>query len=103
MVERETCRLLKCLRADNEGDYTSKIFDGYCAEHGIRHKKIVPGTLQHNGLVEILNCTIIERVRSILRMSRLHKAFWVEVILTTCYFINRSPLVSLDGDTPERA
>ena len=44
MVERERGKPLKCLRSDNEGEYTSNEFKSYCFEKGIRHKKIVPGT-----------------------------------------------------------
>mgnify|MGYP003740606461 FL=1 len=66
MVERETGRSLKCLRTDNGGEYTSKEFEAYLAEHGIRHEKTVPRTPQHNGVAERMNRTIVERVRCML-------------------------------------
>ena len=44
MVEREKGKSLKCLRSDNEGEYTSNEFKSYCLEKEIRHEKIVPGT-----------------------------------------------------------
>ena len=47
-VERETGRRLKCVRADNGGEYRGP-FEQYCREHGIRLEKTVPKTPQHNG------------------------------------------------------
>ncbi|CAA0840399.1 Unknown protein [Striga hermonthica] len=63
MVERQAGKPLKCLRSDNGGEYTSHEFKNYCAEHGIRHEKTVPGTPQHNGVAERINITIREKVR----------------------------------------
>ncbi|CAA0830441.1 Unknown protein [Striga hermonthica] len=63
MVERQIGKPLKCLRSDNGREYTSHEFKNYCAEHGLRHEKIVPGTPQHNGVAERINRTIMEKVR----------------------------------------
>ena len=102
MVERETGKLLKCLRNDNGGEYTSKEFAAYCDKHGIRLELTVPGTPQHNGVAEIMNRTIIERVRCMLRVAKLPKSFWSEAVCTTCYLINRSPSAPLDFQIPEK-
>ena len=45
-VERETKKLLKCLRIDNGGEYCSNAFKEYCNKFGIKHEKIVPSTPQ---------------------------------------------------------
>ncbi|CAH9062481.1 unnamed protein product [Cuscuta epithymum] len=102
LVERETGKKLKCLRSDNGGEYTSKAFDAYCREYGIRHEKSVPRTPQHNGVAERMNRTIMERVRSMLNMAKLPKSFWGEAVNTACYLINRSPSVPLNFEVPER-
>ena len=102
LVERETGKFLKCLRTDNGGEYTSKEFRNYCSAHGIRHEKTIPATPQHNGVTERMNCTIVEKVRCMLKMAKLPKVFWGEAIRTTCYLINRSPLVPLEFDIPEK-
>ncbi|CAA0832257.1 Uncharacterized mitochondrial protein AtMg00710, partial [Striga hermonthica] len=91
MVERQAGKPLKCLRSDNGREYTSHEFKNYCAEHGIRHEKTVPGTPQHNDVAERINRTIMEKVRCMLRMAKLPKPFWGEAVLTACYLINRSP------------
>ena len=62
MVEREMGNPLKQLRTDNGGEYISKEFKEYFSKHGIRHEKTVPGTPQHNGAVERMNRTIVEKV-----------------------------------------
>ena len=75
MVERETRRYLKCLRTDNGGEYMSNKCNEYCLENGIRHEKTVPGIPQHNDVAEQMNHTIVENVRSMIRMAKLPKAF----------------------------
>ena len=49
LIERETGQKLKRLRTDNGDEYTSREFEEYCSNHGIRHEKTVPGT--HNTMV----------------------------------------------------
>ena len=75
MVEREIGRKLKCPGSDNRGEYTSRKFETYCTKNGIRHEKTVPGTPQHNVVVERMNHTIIERVRRMLKIAKLSKVF----------------------------
>lgn len=103
MVERETERKLKCLRTDNGGEYTSNEFENFCSQHGIRHEKTEPGTPQHNGVAERMNRTIVEKVRSMLNMSKLPKSFWAEAVKTAVYVINRAPSVPLGFEIPEKA
>ena len=102
MVEKEKRKPLKCLRSDNGGEYTSNEFKSYCSEKGIRHEKTVLGTSQQNGVAERMNRTIVKKIRCMLRMANLPKSFWGEAVVIACYLINRSPLVPLDFDTPER-
>lgn len=102
MVERSTGKQLKCLRSDNGGEYTSKEFKEYLAKHGIRHERTVPGTPQQNGVAERMNRTIAERVRCMLKMSKLPKSFWGEAVRTACYLINRSPSAPLNFEIPEK-
>ena len=102
LVERETGKKLKCLRSDNGGEYTSRLFRGYCTEHGIRHERTIPRTPEQNGLAERMNRTIMEKVRSMLATAKLPKSFWGEAANTACYLINRSPSAPLEGEVPEK-
>ncbi|KAM1516880.1 hypothetical protein ACFX10_015793 [Malus domestica] len=101
-IEREIGKPLKCLRSNNGGEYTSHQFREYCAKHGIRHKKTVPGIPQHNGVAERMNRTIMEKVRCMLRTAKLSKHLCGEAVRTAYYLINRSPSVPLGIDVPER-
>ena len=89
MVERETGNPLKLLRTDNSGEYISSEFKEHCSKHGIRHEKMVPGTPQHNGVVERMDWTIVEKVWCMLKLAKLPKSFWGEAINTAIYLINR--------------
>ena len=47
-------------------------------------------------MAERINRTIVEKVRSMIRMTKLSKTFWSEAVRTACYLINRSPSAPLD-------
>lgn len=84
-VEREIDKLLKCLRSNNGGEYSSIDFDDYCSKHDIRHEKTIPYSPELNGVAERMYKTFIERNHSILSSAKLPKWFWGEALKTTCY------------------
>lgn len=96
---RDEGRELKCVRADNGGEYRGP-FDKYCRDHGIRLEKTYPKTPQHNGVAERIHRTIGERIRCILSHVKLPKSFLGEAVRTAV--VNLSPSVPLKGDVPER-
>lgn len=98
-VERETGKKLKCVQADNDGKCRGSL-EQYCKYHGIKVKKIVPKTPQHNGVVERMNRTINDRIRYMLFNAKLPKSVWGESMRTIVGFINLSPSVFLKGDIP---
>ena len=100
-VENEIESTIKCLQMDNGGEFCSNDFVNFCARNGIRRVKTVPYTPQENGVIERMNRTIVERIRSMLSHSGLPKSFWAEAANTAVYLINRSPSVALDGGIPE--
>ncbi|KAL4323581.1 hypothetical protein GQ457_11G003910 [Hibiscus cannabinus] len=100
-VERETERMLKCVRSDNGGEYRGP-FEEYCKSYGIRFKKTPPKTPQLNGVAERMNRTIEERVRSMLSNAQLSKSFWGEAVKTATKIVNHSPSSALDGEIPEQ-
>ena len=62
----------------------------------------MPKILQLYGLAKRMKRTITESVRSMLSNTKLLKSYWVEAMMIVVYLINRSPLVPLDGDVPQR-
>ncbi|KAJ9548930.1 hypothetical protein OSB04_021473 [Centaurea solstitialis] len=100
-VELEIDLKVKCLKSDNGGEYISTEFTNYCAEHGIRMIKTVPGTPQQNGVAERMNRTLNERARSMRLNVGLPKTFWADAVNTTAYLINRGLSVPLGFKIPE--
>lgn len=94
---------MKCLRSDNGGEYCGKVFDNYCSYHGIHRQKIVPRTIQENGVSKRMNTTIMERPRSMRLYARFPLQFWIDFVDTFVYLINRGPSSSLDGGILEEA
>ena len=100
LVEQEIGRKLKCLRSDNGGEYKG-LFEAYCKAHGIWHEKVPPITPQLNGLAEIMNRTIAEKVRCMLSHSKLPKTLWGEAMKTAIDLINLSPSRPLNREILE--
>lgn len=102
LVENQPGLQLKCLRSDNGGEYSSNEFEEFCAVNEIR-RQTVPGTPQQNGVIEHMNRTIVECARSMRLNAGLPKQFWVEVVNTVAYLINKGPLVSIGCRLPKEA
>ncbi|KAL2243395.1 UNVERIFIED_CONTAM: Retrovirus-related Pol polyprotein from transposon TNT 1-94 [Sesamum indicum] len=101
LVENETGLQVKCLRSDNGGEYSSEGIKNYCADHGIRMQKTIPGTPQQNGVAERMNRTLNGRARCMRLKSGLPKMFWADAINTAAFLINRVPSVPLNNKIPE--
>lgn len=102
MIENQTGRKVKKLRTDNGLEYCSDQFNKYCKDEGVARHYTVARTPQQNGLVERMNRTILEQVRSMLLKSGLPRNYWAEAVKTACYLINRCPSSSIDLKTPKR-
>ena len=96
MVENETGLKIKKLITDNGGEYEDTRLKKLCYENGIRMKRTVLGTPQHNGVAALMNQTLIERTRSNRIQSCLLKQFWAEVVNIAAYLINRGPSIPLE-------
>ena len=66
LVENHTGRKIKCLRMDNGGEFCNADFDKFCVDHGIKRHKMMPYTLQQNGVAKRMNWSLMERARSML-------------------------------------
>jgi transposase InsO family protein len=96
-VENQTGRKIKCLRTDKDTKYKDGDFLKFCEEYGIKRHFTLWKTLQQNGVADKLNMTIIETARCLRLNVELLKIFWAEAVDMSCYIINRSPRVALDG------
>ena len=50
-------------------------------------------------MAEMMNRTLLERVRVMLITASLPKCFWAETAHTACYVVNRSPSIENDLKT----
>lgn len=75
LVENETEQKIKCLRSYNGGEFTSKEFNHYCEEHGIKRQFSIPKTPQQNGVAERKNKIVMEMARTMLNDSQLNDKF----------------------------
>lgn len=83
------------LRCDNGREYVNNNLQGWCRRKGIVLDCTVPYTPQLNGKAERLNRTLLEKIRALLKESKLKKEMWGEVAYTATYLLNRSPTKTL--------
>ena len=100
MVENVSGKVVKILRSDNGGEYTSHALEEYLKKNGIVHQFTVSKNPEQNGVAERNNRTLVEMVRSMLSESKLGKCYWAEALMTAVYLKNRSPTVSNENKTP---
>ena len=63
LVETQVGRKVKKLKTNNGFEYLSSEFSQLCKEEGMARHKTIRETPHQNGLAEIMNRTILERVR----------------------------------------
>ncbi|WVZ15284.1 hypothetical protein V8G54_012850 [Vigna mungo] len=101
MVEKETNKVIKTVRSDRGGEFTSTEFNKYCEEHGIKRFLTTPYSPQQNGVAERKNRTILDMVRSMLKGKNMPKKFWAEAVQCAVYVQNRCPHAKLGEKTPQ--
>ena len=75
LVETQTGTKVKKLRTDNGLEFSNKKFNDFCDKNGITRRKTCSDTPQQNELIEKMNRTFLEKVRSTLIESGLSKRF----------------------------
>lgn len=63
LTENQIRRILKAVRSDRGGEFTSGDFKYFCDKHGIKREYIIPGTPQQNGVVERHNRSVKQMAR----------------------------------------
>jgi reverse transcriptase-like protein len=102
-VELQTRCNLKTFRTDGGGEYTSMQFETYLKLKGICHEITMPNTLQHNGVAEHLNCTLMEKVQAMLVDMDLTGTYWFDALKYAVILQNVSPTHALCDLMPEEA
>ena len=99
-IFRDTGNHLQILRTDGGGKFTSKRFEAYLSQQGVRHEVTAPYSPKQNGFCERDNMTIMEGVRSLLHTSGFPLTFWAEACHTMVYTLNRTGSRLIPGQTP---
>ncbi|KAG8477605.1 hypothetical protein CXB51_030323 [Gossypium anomalum] len=98
---RKTGKQIKYLRTDNGLEFYYDEFNRLCKSEGIMRHLTVRHTPQQNSIAELMNRTIMEKVRCMLSNANLAKSFWAEAASTAYFLINRSPSVAIEKKTPQ--
>ena len=101
LVKNQSEKKIKVLRIDGGGEYTSKMFEDFCEEHGVDHEVTAPYTPHHNGINERRNRTILDMPRCMLKQKNLPKSLWGEVVSTAIYILNMCSTKILKNEIPE--
>ncbi|KAL8120719.1 hypothetical protein AgCh_017774 [Apium graveolens] len=95
-AETQTGKVLKRLRSDRGGEYTSTSFNEFCASSGIVHEVTPPYTPESNGVAERKNITFKDMINNMLINSGLSKYMWGEDLNMACHILNRVPLKHME-------
>ncbi|KAL5816544.1 hypothetical protein ACOSQ3_024922 [Xanthoceras sorbifolium] len=99
-VEKDMDACIKCLRTDRGGEFTSRDFNEFCKENGIKRQLAAAYTPQQNEVAERKNRTIMNLVRSMLSEKKIPKTFWPEAMNWTVYILNQTPTLAVKNITP---
>lgn len=79
---------IKTLHTDNGTEYINKKIEKQLRDSGIRHQLTVRYTPEQSGRAERMNCSIVEKAKSMLIDATLGKGYWAEAAATAVYVIN---------------
>ena len=90
-MENQFGKKVKRIRSDRGREYESTGFNSFVQSLGIIHETTPLYSPASNGVAERKNRTLIEMANAILIDSSAPLNLWGEVVLTTCYILNRVP------------
>lgn len=91
-AERMADRNLKCIRSDNARELKFGEMQRFLEEIGVEQQFSTPYEHEQNGKAERANRTILEKARSMLIGSGLHKRYWRDALLCAAFVANRTPV-----------
>ena len=91
---------LKRLHSDNGLEFKNAKFDQFLKEKGAIATFSAPYAHEQNGLAEIFNRTLLNKIRALLIESGLPNSYWAEAANTATFIYNRTPHSSKNFVTP---
>ncbi|GJU29116.1 retrotransposon protein, putative, ty1-copia subclass [Tanacetum coccineum] len=95
-IENQLGKTIKSLCYDRGGEYMSQEFLDHLKDYGIIAHRTPPYTLQHNGVSERRNRTLLDMVRSMMSQTTLPKSFWDYALETAARILNMVPTKKLE-------
>nr|GEV24199.1 retrotransposon protein, putative, Ty1-copia subclass [Tanacetum cinerariifolium] len=95
-VENQLGKKIKSIQYDRGGEYLSHEFVNHMKSCGIVSQLTPPYTLQHNGVFERRNQTLLDMVRSMINLTTLPKYFWGYALETAARILNMVLTKNLD-------
>jgi hypothetical protein len=99
-TENQTRKILKVVRSDRGGEFSSWNFKVFCDKHGIKREYTIPRTPQQNGVVERKNRSVQQMARSMMNERNIPWTYWVEEIHTVVHILNKAHLRPHSDKTP---
>jgi len=88
------------IKSDHGREFQNERLKIFCNQHGINHNFSAPRTPQQNDVIARKNHYLEELARTLLNDSKLPKYFYIDVINTTCYVLNRALIRHILKNTP---
>ena len=85
MIENLSNKKIKTLCSDNGGEYTSKEFEDFCKDVGIKRELTTPYNPQQNGVAEIKNTTVMDAMKTMIYDQDLLMHIWGEAARNVVY------------------
>jgi transposase InsO family protein len=93
-------KVIKILRDDKGGEYSSNALRDFCDAHGIAREHTIRDTPQQNGLAERMNRTIADGVTSMMAAAKLPPSSWPDAVGAYIHAINRLLSATSGSKTP---
>jgi transposase InsO family protein len=93
-------KVIKILRDDKGGEYSSHALRDFCDAHGIAREHTIRDTPQQNGLAERMNRTIADGVTSMMAAAKLPASSWPDAVGAYIHALNRLPSSTSGSMTP---
>lgn len=101
LVETSTGKVVRTLRTDNGGEYTSKAFSDFCSSKGISWELPPPYTPERNGVAEWQNRSLLDITRCLLIDKALPGHLWGEAVKATGDILNLRSTKRHPNKTPD--
>ena len=91
---------MKCLRSNRGGEFTSKEFETFCNDKGIKRQTSAPKTPPQNEIVERRNISMIDCARTMMMEKNVTLNYWREAISIAIYTLNQVQIKKGTNATP---